>query len=108
MCHIENVLQVDAVLDASFLTSFRRQVGEPDDRNPVLQMRRTDVLKHLPLLWSHETYRWVDEHKTGFFDTIYTCSNSILPPASIQSSFHFISKADACEHLTDVKDMSQL
>lgn len=60
MCHIENVLQVDVVLDASFLSSFRRQVGEPDDRNPVLQVGRTDVLKHLPLLWSHKTYRWAD------------------------------------------------
>lgn len=52
---IENVLQVDAVLDASFLPSFRRQVGEPDDRDPVLQVRRTNVLKHLPLLRGHET-----------------------------------------------------
>lgn len=56
--HVENVLQVDAVLDASFLPSFRCQVGEPDNRDPVLQVRRTNVLKHLPLLRCHETYRW--------------------------------------------------
>lgn len=60
MRHIEDVLHVDAVLDASFLSSFRHQVGEPDDGNPVLQMRRTDVVKHLPLLWSHEACRWAD------------------------------------------------
>lgn len=57
MCHIEDVLQVDAVLDASFLPSFRSQVGEPYYRNPELEVRRTDVLIHLPLLWSHKTYR---------------------------------------------------
>lgn len=69
MCHIENVLQVDAVLDASFLPSFRRQVGEPDNRNPVLQMRRADVLKHLPLLWSHKTcFNHVVHSREAFTD----------------------------------------
>lgn len=52
---IEDVLQVYAVLDTSFLPSFRCQVGEPDHRNPVLQVRRTYVLKHFPFLWSHKT-----------------------------------------------------
>lgn len=65
MCHIENALQVDVVLNASFLSSFGGQVGEPDDRNPVLEMWRTDALEHLPLLWSHKTCRWADKRIIG-------------------------------------------
>lgn len=75
MRHIENVLQVDAVLDASFLSSFRRQVGEPDDGNPVLQVRRADVLEHLPLLRSHETCRRA--HRTSRGETCWFSFGSI-------------------------------
>lgn len=53
--YIQNILQIDAVLDASFLPGFRSQVGEPDNRYPVFQVRRAYVLKHLPLFRSHET-----------------------------------------------------
>lgn len=53
--HVENALQVHVVLDPSLLASFGGQVGEPDHGNPVLQMRRRNVLELLPLLRSHET-----------------------------------------------------
>ena len=49
-----NQLQVDAVLDASFLSSFDGQIREPDHGDPVFEVRGADILVHFPLLWSHE------------------------------------------------------